>query len=57
MCEGLLYSMIKFFFSNLTSVPVRCCLRDYPDRFIILDLWEKVYSIEWCCVTALYIPM
>ena len=41
------------FFGNMTSVPMQCFLREYPDKFAISDFLWKIHPIKGCCAADL----
>ena len=49
--------MSQIFPDNMTLVPIRCHLTDYPDRYGITDFWWKIHPSKGCCAATLYIHM
>ena len=45
------------FFDNMTSLPVQCYMREYSDKYGILDLLWKIHPNRGRRAAALYIPM
>ena len=55
-CAGLSHPRSPFLV-NMTSVHVRCVLRDYSNKCGISDFWWKIHTSRGWCAAAWYIPM